>query len=48
MGNNSKWKETLRECRKNKSFMIGLVILLSVILVAVFAEVLAPLSLIHI
>ena len=42
MGNNSKWKETLRECRKNKSFMIGLVILLSVILVAVFAEVLAP------
>lgn len=42
MENNSKWKETLRECRKNKSFMIGLIILLSVILVAIFAEVLAP------
>ena len=42
MENNSKWKETLRECRKNKSFMIGLIILISVILVAIFASVLAP------
>lgn len=42
MENNSKWKETLNECRKNKSFMIGLIILVSIILVAIFAEVLAP------
>ena len=42
MENNNRWKETLRECRKNKSFMIGLIILISVILVAIFASVLAP------
>lgn len=42
MENNSKWKETLNECRKNKSFMIGLIILVSIILVAIFAEVIAP------
>ena len=42
MEKNSKWKETLNECRKNKSFMIGLIILLSIIFVAIFAEVLAP------
>ena len=42
MEKNSKWKETLNECRKNKSFMIGLIILLSIIFVAIFAEALAP------
>lgn len=42
MENNNRWKETLRECRKNKSFMIGLIILISIILVAIFASVLAP------
>lgn len=40
--NNSRVKETIRECLKNKSFMIGLVILLSIILVAILAPVIAP------
>ncbi len=35
-------KETLQECKKNKNFMIGLLILLSVLLCAIFAGVLAP------
>ncbi len=39
---NKKWKETIHECWKNKNFMIGFVILLSLILVAVFADVIAP------
>lgn len=38
----SKGKDTLKQCVKNKSFMIGLVILLSVILVALFADKIAP------
>ncbi|MDD6043024.1 MAG: ABC transporter permease [Eubacteriaceae bacterium] len=42
MENNSKWKETLNECRKNKSFMIGLIILISICLVAALAGVIAP------
>lgn len=39
---NKKWKETIYECWKNKNFMIGFVILLSVILVVIFADVIAP------
>lgn len=39
---NSKFKETVYECWKNKNFMIGFVILLSVILIAVFADFIAP------
>lgn len=39
---NSKFKETLYECWKNKNFMIGFVILLSVILIAIFADFIAP------
>ncbi len=42
MNSKSKWKETLNECRKNKNFMIGFFILASVILVALFADVIAP------
>lgn len=42
MDKKNKWKETLNECKKNKSFMIGLFILLSICFVALFAEVLAP------
>lgn len=42
MEENKKWKETLNECRKNKSFMIGLFILVSIILIAIFANVIAP------
>lgn len=40
--NKRKIKETLNDCWKNKSFMIGLVMLLSVIFVAAFADVIAP------
>ncbi len=39
---NKKWKETLYECWKNKNFMIGFIILLSLIFIAAFADVLAP------
>ena len=42
MNKNKKWKETLNECRKNKNFMIGFVILVTVVLVAIFADVIAP------
>ncbi|MGN0734229.1 MAG: ABC transporter permease [Anaerovoracaceae bacterium] len=38
----SKFKETVYECWKNKNFMIGFVILLSVILIAIFADFIAP------
>lgn len=38
----NKFKETVHECWKNKNFMIGFVILLSVILVAIFADFIAP------
>ena len=41
MNKNKKWKETLNECRKNKNFMIGFVILVTVVLVAIFADVIA-------
>ena len=37
-----KFKETVYACWKNKNFMVGFVILLSVILVAIFADFLAP------
>ena len=37
-----KLKETAYACWKNKNFMIGFFILLSVILVAIFADFLAP------
>ncbi len=40
--NNSKFKETFTSCLKNLNFMIGFLMLLSVILVAVFANQLAP------
>lgn len=38
----NKFKETVHECWKNKNFMIGFVILFSVILVAIFADFIAP------
>lgn len=38
----SKTKETLQACLKNKNFMIGGIMLLSVILVAILAGVIAP------
>ena len=38
----NKFKETVHECWKNKNFMIGFVILLSVILIAIFADFIAP------
>lgn len=40
--NSNRWKETLHFCLKNLNFMVGFIMLLSVILVAVFAEQLAP------
>lgn len=42
MKGNGKVKETLMACLKNVNFMIGFFILLSVILVAIFAEQIAP------
>lgn len=42
MNTNQKWKETLQECWKNMNFMIGLFILVSVILVALLADVISP------
>lgn len=39
---NSRMKETLHDCVKNKNFMIGFIILLSVILIAIFADFIAP------
>lgn len=39
---NKKWKERLHECTHNANFMIGFIIVISVILVAVFAEQIAP------
>lgn len=38
----SRIKETLNECRKNTNFMIGLIIMLSIVLIAIFAGVIAP------
>ncbi len=40
--NKRKIKETLYDCWKNKSFMIGLVMLLSVLFIAAFADIIAP------
>lgn len=37
-----KVKSTVNDCIKNRNFMIGFVILLSIILIAVFADVIAP------
>ena len=42
MKRDSKWKETLRACLKTKNFMIGFLILASIILIAVFAEQIGP------
>ncbi len=42
MMKNARLRETLHSCLKNTNFMIGLVILASVILVAIFSEQLAP------
>ena len=42
MKRENRFKETLIACLKNKNFMIGFVMLLSVILVAIFAEQIAP------
>ena len=39
---NEKFKETLHDCWKNTNFMIGFVILLSVFICAIFADVIAP------
>lgn len=38
----SKWRETLRRLKKNKTAILGLVILIVFILVAIFADVIAP------
>lgn len=37
-----KIKNTVSECAKNKNFIIGFVILLSIVLIALFADVIAP------
>ena len=42
MRRSDKWKETLCACAKNRSFRVGFLILISVILVAIFAEQIAP------
>ncbi len=42
MRRDSKWRETLRACLKNKNFMIGFLILVSIILIAIFAEQIGP------
>ena len=42
MNQKHKWKETLQECVKNRNFMIGFLILASVILVALLADVISP------
>ena len=42
MKRDSKWKETLQACLKNKNFMIGFLILASIILIAIFAEQIGP------
>ena len=39
---NKKWKEKLYECWKNKNFMIGFIVLLSIVLIAIFADQIAP------
>ena len=38
----SKLKNTLHDCVRNRNLMIGLVILLSIIVIAVFADSIAP------
>lgn len=38
----NKWKERLHECTHNANFMIGFIIIVSVILVAIFADQIAP------
>lgn len=42
MKENSKIKETLSACLKNFNFMVGFVILLSVVVIAIFADKIAP------
>lgn len=42
MRRDSKFKDTLQACLKNRSFMTGFVILFTIILVAIFAERIAP------
>ena len=42
MRRDSKFKDTLQACLKNRSFMTGFVILFTIILVAVFAEQIVP------
>lgn len=42
MRRDSKFKDTLQACLKNRSFMTGFVILFTIILVAIFAEQIAP------
>lgn len=39
---NGRIREFLQDCKRNKNFMIGLIIIISVILIAVLAEVIAP------
>ena len=40
--NQNKWKETWRRLKKNKTAILGLVILIVFVLVAIFADVIAP------
>lgn len=42
MSNKNKWKERLHECTHNVNFMIGIIVLLSVIIIAIFADQIAP------
>ena len=42
MRRDSKFKDTLQACLKNRSFMTGFVILFTIILMAIFAEQIAP------
>ena len=38
----SPWKEFFRNCYKNLNFMVGAIMLLSIIVIAVFADYIAP------
>lgn len=42
MKKNSRFKETLNQCLHNRSFVIGGIMVLSIFLIAIFADVIAP------
>ena len=41
---NSRIKETIQDCLRNRNFMIGLIMILSVCLIAIFANEISPYS----